>query len=155
MKYTKFLGAVIGAGLASTVAFTADAAPATYSVVKDTIPQSLTGKAGDPIAGRKAAISRKKGNCLACHVISDIKEQQFHGEVGPELSDVGSNYSAAELRLRVVDPKIVNPDSIMPSFHKVKTNNILKKWKGKTVISAQEVEDIVAYLMTLKGTYSK
>jgi sulfur-oxidizing protein SoxX len=110
----------------------------------------LTGKAGDPVAGKKLAVQRKKGNCLACHVMP-IPEEQFHGEVGPDLSNVGSNYTEAELRMRLVDPKVLNPDTIMPAFLKPGTHDVLKKFKGKTIIKAQDIEDIIAYLMTLKG----
>lgn len=155
MKYSKFLGAVLGAGLASALAFSANAGAVKYKVMDGTIPQSLTGKAGDAAAGREATANRKKGNCLACHAIADLNKEQFHGEVGPALDDVGSRFKPAELRLRIVDPKVLNKDTIMPSFHMEKTNNVLKKWQGKTILSAQEVEDIVAYLMTLKGSYSK
>jgi sulfur-oxidizing protein SoxX len=121
-------------------------------VVKDgeSIPRSLTGVAGDPAAGRAVAIDRKKGNCLACHVLP-IPEQSFHGEIGPDLSDVASRLSEGELRLRVVDPKVVNDDTIMPSFYKVDGfHRVLKKFEGKTVLGPQDVEDVIAYLMTLK-----
>ncbi len=121
-----------------------------YKIVGEGIPKSLTGKSGDPAAGRKAAINRKQGNCLACHVMP-IPEQPYHGLVGPDLNGVAGRYSEAELRLRVVDPKVVNPDTIMPAFYRTTGyHRVLKKWKGKTVISAQQVEDIVAYLKTLK-----
>jgi sulfur-oxidizing protein SoxX len=128
---------------------------AQYKVVDATIPQSLTGKAGNVEAGRKAAIDRKKGNCLACHAIPEIAEQPFHGEVGPALDDIGARSTAAEMRMRLVDPKAINDATIMPSFYKVGTHNVLKKWVGKTMLSAQEVEDIVAYLMTLNGVDQK
>lgn len=122
-----------------------------YKIVDEhAIPKSLTGKAGDPANGRKVAIHRKKGNCLACHSMP-IPEQQFHGNIGPDLAGVASRYSEGELRLRLVNPKVVNEDTIMPAFYKNDGYTaVLKKFKGKTVISAQEVEDIVAYLMTLK-----
>ena len=122
-----------------------------YKVVDESsIPKSLTGKAGNSKKGRKLAIHRKKGNCLACHKMP-IPEQQFHGEIGPNLAGVGSRYSAGELRLLIVNPKVVNEDTIMPAFYKnTGFNAVLKKFKGKTVISAQDVEDIIAYLLTLK-----
>ena len=111
---------------------------------------SLTGKSGDPKAGRAAAINRKKGNCLACHALP-IPEQPFHGQIGPDLEGIGSELSEAELRLRVVNSKMINEYTIMPAFYwSTGYERILKKFKGKTILSAQQVEDIVAYLKTLK-----
>lgn len=129
----------------------ADGHMKSYKVEDDAIKASLTGKAGDAAKGRKLAVNRKKGNCLACHAISDLKGQPFHGDVGPSLDGVAGNYDEGELRLRIVDAKALNDDSIMPSFYKVKgLHRLRKKFKGKTVLSAGEVEDIVAYLLTLK-----
>ena len=114
------------------------------------IAKSLTGKAGNAVEGRKVAINRKKGNCLACHKMP-IPEQQFHGEIGPDLAGVGSRYKEGELRLRVVNPKVLNDDTIMPAFYRLDgLHEVHKNFKGKTVLSAQEVEDVVAYLLTLK-----
>ncbi len=96
------------------------------------------------------AINRKKGNCLACHNMP-IPEQSFHGETGPDLNGVGSRYEIGELRLRVVDPKVINPDTMMPAFYRADGyHRVAKKFQGKTILSAQEVEDLLAYLMTLK-----
>jgi sulfur-oxidizing protein SoxX len=147
--------AVVAIGVAMSLAVSADgvraAEMAKYKVVDEhSIPKSLTGKAGDAANGRKLAIHRKKGNCLACHKMP-IPEQLFHGTIGPDLAGVASRYSEAELRLRVVDPKVLNADTIMPSFYRESGYTaVLKQFKGKTIISAQDVEDIVAYLMTLK-----
>ncbi len=126
-----------------------------YIIKDDGIAKSLTGKAGDPKKGRKLYINRKKGNCLACHTSTDMAKEPFHGNIGPSLDEVGNNLSVAELRLRLVDPKKLNPDTIMPAFYKFGKTRVMKKWKGKTILSAQEVEDVVAYLTTLKGKYSK
>ena len=122
-----------------------------YEVVDEAaIPQALTDQPGDPAKGREVAIHRKKGNCLACHVLP-IPEQSFHGEIGPDLNGVASRYEAGELRLRVVDAKIVNPDTIMPAYYRADgLHRVADKFTGKTILSAQEVEDIVAYLQTLK-----
>ena len=124
----------------------------TYTVDKSnfSIQKSLSGKAGDPAKGRKLAINRKKGNCLACHALP-IPEQSFHGQIGPPLMGIGARYEVAQLRLRVVDPKVINPNSIMPAFFKNSGFvRPIKKFKGKSVLSAQEIEDVIAYLSTLK-----
>ena len=152
MRFKNFgtlaLGAVVGLALSSAVGA---AEMAKYEVVDDSsIPKSLTGKTGDPANGRKLAINRKKGNCLACHVMP-IPEQQFHGNLGPSLVGVGERYDEGELRLRVVDAKVVNPDTTMPAFYRSSgLHRVLKKFQGKTILAAQDVEDIVAYLTTLK-----
>ena len=147
-----FLGIV---GLVAASALSTGGAGAEELVkfaVKDgeSIEQSLTGKPGNAESGRKLAIHRKKGNCLACHAMP-VPEQPFHGNIAPDLAGAGSRYSEGELRLRIVNPKFANPDTIMPSFYKADgLHRVLKKFEGKTVLSAQEVEDIVAYLVTLK-----
>ena len=122
-----------------------------YRVVDgNSIPKPLTAAKGDPVRGKKVAINRKQGNCLACHIMP-IPDQQFHGEVGPDLSEVASIYSEGELRLRVVDPKVLNPDTIMPAFYRTEgLHRVMKNFQGKSVLTAQQVEDVVAYLMTLK-----
>lgn len=123
----------------------------TYDVVDEiSIPVSLTGKPGDPVEGRKVAINRKLGNCLACHKMP-IPEEPFHGETAPDLAGVAGRYEEGELRLRVVDPKIVNPATMMPAFYRIDgLNRVMKDFEGKPMLTAQQVEDVVAYLGTLK-----
>ena len=112
---------------------------------------ALTGVAGDATSGRKLFMNRKKGNCLACHVNSDMAEQTFHGEVGPELDGVANRGGTAELRGILVNSKNMFEGTIMPAFYKDSGyNRILKKFDGKTILSAQEVEDLLAYVMTLR-----
>jgi sulfur-oxidizing protein SoxX len=112
---------------------------------------SLTGVAGDPVAGKKAFVNRKQGNCLACHVNEDANEHSFHGEVGPQMDGAGSRWDVAQLRGIVVNSKMTFEDSIMPSFFRTPNGaRTLKKFEGKTILSAQQVEDVVAYLVTLK-----
>ena len=115
------------------------------------IEKSLTGKAGDPARGRKLAINRKKGNCLACHEITALKDQPYHGEVGPSLDGVASRYKPGQLRMMIVNQKVYFPDTIMPAMYKNKgLTRVKDKFKGKPILTAQEVEDVLAFLLTLK-----
>ena len=99
--------------------------------------------------GKKIFISRKV-NCLSCHE-APIIEEKFQGNFGPSLSGVGSRYNKEELRLRVIDSKSINPNSIMPSyFKKIKFDRTPAELLNKTILSAQEVEDLVEYLYSLK-----
>ena len=99
--------------------------------------------------GKKIFISRKV-NCLSCHK-APIIEEKFQGNFGPPLSGIGSRYNKEELRLRVIDSKSINPDSIMPSyFKKIKFERTPAEFLNKTILSAQEVEDLVEYLYSLK-----
>ena len=121
-----------------------------YEVVDLTIPASLTGKPGDPVKGRALAIQRKKGNCLACHGMP-IPEEDDHGTTGPDLTHVASRLGIPALRIRLVDPKRVNPATMMPAFYRVDgLHRVAKKFQGKSILTAREVEDVVAYLATLK-----
>ncbi len=121
-----------------------------YEIVDGySIPVPLTATPGDPTRGREVAINRRQGNCLACHGMP-IEEQPFHGEVGPPLFGVANRYDAGELRLRIVDSKIVNPDTIMPAFHRADgLHRVSSQFADKPILTAQQVEDVVAYLMTL------
>ena len=143
------LGVVLGLAL-STNAIAAEKNLVKFVINKGAIAKSLTGKPGNAASGRKLAINRKKGNCLACHVMP-IPEQPFHGEIGPELKGVAGRLTEGQVRLRIVDPKTLNGSTIMPAFYKnTGLLGVLKKFKGKSILSAAEVEDIVAYVMTLK-----
>ncbi len=121
-----------------------------YKIANDAIAKSLTGKSGNAANGRKVAINRKLGNCLSCHTMP-APEQPFHGDIGPDLAGVGSRLSEGELRLRVVNSKAINAESFMPAFYRnTGLHRLQKQWVGKTIVSAQQVEDLIAYLKTLK-----
>ena len=115
------------------------------------VSEPLGGLKGDPVRGRAVAADQKGGNCLACHRLP-IPEEPFHGEIGPALQGVGSRLSEAEIRLRVINERMVNPDTIMPAFYldPKEVNRPADDYWGKTILTAQQVEDVVAYLVTLK-----
>ncbi|MGI9492409.1 MAG: sulfur oxidation c-type cytochrome SoxX [Geminicoccaceae bacterium] len=126
--------------------------PVAYEIVDDeAIPTSLTGATGDPDKGRETFLNRKLGNCLGCHAVTELEAEPFHGEVGPPLDGIADVYGEGELRLRIVNPKVVNPDTIMPGFYVADgLHRVAEKFQGKTILTAEQVEDIVAYLLTLK-----
>lgn len=126
--------------------------PVSYDVVDDeSIPKSLTGSLGDPDLGREVFINRKQGNCLGCHAVTELENEPFHGEVGPPLDGVADVYDEGELRLRVVNAKIVNPDTVMPGFYVIDgLHRVAEKFEGETILTAEQIEHLVAYLMTLK-----
>ena len=150
MPKTKTLVSAFAAML--MMAGTAGAAElAKYEVVEMAIPKSLTGKAGDPATGEKVFINRKLGNCLACHQVTALEAQPFHGLIGPTLDGVAERYNEGQLRLQVVNAKAINPDTIMPAFYRTEgLHRVLKKFDGKSILTAEQVEDVVAYLTTLK-----
>jgi L-cysteine S-thiosulfotransferase len=113
------------------------------------ISQPLTDQPGDPELGRRIVLDRDGGDCTVCHAMP-LPQRQFHGTVGPPLDGVGGRYSAGELRLRLVDPKAFNPETIMPAYYKVEgLRRVLERYRGKPILTAQQVEDVVAYLLTL------
>lgn len=123
----------------------------TWKMQGFSIAEPLCGLEGNPVQGRELAADVHGGNCLACHQMP-IPEQPFHGTVGPPLDGIGSRYNEAQIRLRIVDEQQVNPMTIMPGFyrHPATTNRIADEYWGNTFLSAQQVEDLVAYLVTLK-----
>lgn len=129
-------------------------APMSYVINKDnySIDQPLTNTPGDIDNGKRVFIGRKKGNCLACHVVVQLEDmEQFHGEVGPELSTIGADYTLEELRLRVADARFINPVGIMPAFLKSEGHfRPIDKFANTSILTAQEVEDVIAYLTTLR-----
>jgi sulfur-oxidizing protein SoxX len=121
-----------------------------YDIVKGAIPAPLTNRSGDPERGRRIVLDSEKGDCIVCHAMP-LPDRQFHGTIGPPLDGVGNRYSAEELRLRLVDPKELNPQTVMPAYYKTKNlYRVLERYRGKPILTAQEIEDVVAYLLTLK-----
>ena len=123
---------------------------ASYEVRGDGVPDSLTGVAGDAVRGRAIVANRQVGLCLLCHT-GPVAEEVFQGSLAPDLAGVGARLSASQLRLRLIDSRRVNPTTIMPAYHRVGAlERVGAGWRDKPILSAQQVEDVVAYLLTLR-----
>lgn len=138
-------------GLAALGAGLAPAAPVLpYEVVGDAIPAPLTGEPGDPARGRAIVTSRQTGLCLLCHR-GPFPEERFQGTLAPDLAGAGTRWSEGQLRLRVVDAHRLNPDSLMPAYHRVDgLVRVGPAWRDRPLLDAQQVEDVVALLRTLR-----
>ncbi|WP_370736529.1 sulfur oxidation c-type cytochrome SoxX [Tropicibacter naphthalenivorans] len=146
--------------LVAGAAFAADVAPGDLQFDEyGAIEESLTGMAGDAENGAKIMASKSKGNCIACHEVTALQDAPFHGEVGPMLDGVGGYRSAAELRGIVANAKMTFEGSVMPAFYK--TKGFIRPGDGYTgkapagdelppILTAQEIEDVVAFLLTLQ-----
>jgi sulfur-oxidizing protein SoxX len=118
-------------------------------VVGDAIPASLTGAPGNAARGRALVVERTS-TCILCHN-GPFPEQKFQGDLAPNLAGVGSRWSAGQLRLRLVDASRLNATTIMPSYYRVDgLDRVGPAWRGKPILSAEQIEDIVAYLVTLR-----
>ena len=122
---------------------------ASYAVVGDGIPESLTGSPGDPARGRALVLDRAS-TCILCHS-GPFPETRFQGDLAPSLAGAGSRSTIGQLRLRLVDAARLNPATIMPSYYRVDgLERVGSSWRGKPILSAGQIEDIVAYLATLR-----
>lgn len=149
MRRTAFL--LVGVTTAFAAMATAETAPVDVAYDEyGAVEMSLTGVAGDAANGRSLFANRKLGNCLACHQNTDLAEQLFHGEVGPTLDGVADRWSEAELRGIISNSKNTFEGTIMPGFYKTEGFfRNMEKFEGKSILSAQGVEDVLAYLQTL------
>jgi len=155
MKRTFLTIALVGA---ATGAAAAEIAPGAVPFEDGAVAVSLTGTPGDPARGREVVGNKSLGNCVACHANSDMSDIPFHGEIGPMLDGAGERWSEAELRGIVANAKMMFPDSMMPSFYKV--DGFTRPGNAYTgeaaddsfgpLLTAQQIEDVVAYLSTLK-----
>ncbi len=146
-----------GRGAAATLAVLAGLAglgsagvrPAGAQAV-DAIERPLTDTPGDAARGRAIVASRQVGLCLLCHA-GPIPEERFQGNLAPDLAGAGGRWTAGQLRLRMVDPRRLNPQTVMPAYQRTDgLTRVGSAWQGKPLLSAQQVEDVVAYLVTLK-----
>jgi L-cysteine S-thiosulfotransferase len=132
--------------------------PPPFTIQGDAIPLPLNGLAGDATRGRAIVANRQLGLCLLCHT-APISEERFQGNLAPSLDGVGSRLNEAQLRLRVVNSRVINPETIMPSYYQTEGDmrvgprvgaRVGTAWQGKTILNAQQIEDVVAYLVTLQ-----
>ena len=120
-----------------------------YVVTGDTIPVSLTGVPGDAARGRALVLNRVS-TCILCHS-GPFPEEKFQGDLAPDLAGAGKRWSEGQLRLRLVDGSRLNPATIMPSYYRVDgLQRVGTAWRGKPILSPEQIEDIVAYLKTLR-----
>ena len=149
----------VSAAIAATVAlavsggrsaFAQGPAVAAYTIAGDAIAAPLAGLTGDAGRGKALAFDPERGNCTICHPVPG-GDPRTQGNVGPPLAGVAARLREGQIRLRLVDGTRINPDTIMPPYHRVEgLNRVGREWTGKPVLSAQEVEDIVAFLATLR-----
>ena len=146
MTAARFLASLLLAMAVPTMA-SAQAA----MVTGDAVVQSLTGSAGDPARGRAIIADRQKGFCLLCHG-GPFPEEPLQGNLAPRLEGAGSRWNEGQLRLRLMDNKRVNPESIMPAYHRIEgLNRVGATWRDRPILSAVEIEDVLAFLMGLKA----
>ena len=120
-----------------------------YTIVGDSIPESLTGQPGDAARGRALVLARSS-TCILCHS-GPFPEARFQGDLAPSLAGAGNRATTAQLRLRLVDASRINPETIMPSYYRVDgLTRVGSAWRDKPILTAEQIEDIVAYLATLR-----
>ena len=123
---------------------------AAAAAAEDSIPASLTGRPGDPARGRAIVANRQVGLCLLCHT-GPIPEEKFQGNLAPDLSGAGRRWREGELRLRIVDATRLNPATIMPPYYRTDgLTRVARPFADKPLLNAEQIEDVVAYLATLK-----
>jgi len=120
-----------------------------YVVAGDAIPSSLTGTPGDAARGRALVLNRTS-TCILCHT-GPFPEEKFQGDLAPNLAGAGGRWSEGQLRLRLVDASRLNPATIMPSYYRLDgLDRVGTAWRGKPILSAEQIEDMVAYLGSLR-----
>ena len=142
-------GPILAGALLALPGFAAAEELRGYAVVGDAIPASLTGARGDAARGRAITVNRQN-TCILCHN-GPFPEEKFQGDLAPSLAGAGDRWSEGQLRLRLVDASRLNPATIMPSYYRVDgLARVGPAWRGKPILSAEQIEDVVAYLATLR-----
>jgi sulfur-oxidizing protein SoxX len=146
---TQIFGAWLAVAVLALPGNAAAQALQSYVVDGDAIAASLTGMAGDAARGRALVLNRTS-TCILCHS-GPFPEEKFQGDLAPDLKGAGSRWSEGQLRLRLVQGSRLNPATIMPSYYRVDgLQRVGSAWRGKPILSAEQIEDIVAYLTSLR-----
>ena len=125
--------------------------PIAYRVENGMISAPLTREAGDAARGHAAMLSRDAGNCFLCHSFPDAGQTPL-GDIGPPLAGIGRRSTAAQLRLRLVDSTRINPQSVMPAYYRAEgLHQVAAAYRGKPLLTAQQIEDVIVYLLTLRN----
>lgn len=120
-----------------------------YAVVGDAVPAPLAGLAGDAARGKAIVVDRRTGNCLICHRFP-LANEPFQGEIGPPMAGIGTRLSPPRIRLRLIDQSRINPQTLMPPYYRVRgLTDVAPEYRGQPALTAQQIEDVVAYLATL------
>jgi sulfur-oxidizing protein SoxX len=136
-------------GLWVLTAGSAAAQLAPYQVIGDGIPASLTSSAGDAAQGQAVFAKRQISTCLLCH--ADPNAEGPQAAIGPSLRGVGARLTPAQIRLRLVDARRINPETLMPPFYAVTDlQRVAPAWQGQPILTATQIEDLVAFLATLQ-----
>lgn len=121
-----------------------------FTIVGDAIPEPVTGQRGDPARGRAIVTNRQVGLCLLCHS-GPFPEERLQGSLAPDLAGAGGRWSEGQLRLRIVDSSRLNPDTIMPPYYRTEgLHRVAANFRAKPVLTAEQIEDVVAFLTTLR-----
>lgn len=122
------------------------------TITGDSIVESLSASPGDAVRGRAIVASRQTGLCLLCHS-GPFPEERFQGNLAPELTISAGRLTAPQLRARIVDVSRFNPGTIMPSYYKADhLVRVAPKFAGQPILNGQEIEDVVAFLVSLNNT---
>lgn len=151
MRWNGAARTLVYAALASAAPMRASGEPlVAYSIVQDSIPRPLSNSQGDEDRGRAIVANKQIGLCLLCHT-APIPEERLQGNLAPALAGAGARWTGGQLRLRVIDARQLNPKSIMPSYYKIDgLDRVAPAYRGKPILTASQIEDVVAYLTTLK-----
>jgi len=148
----RYAALIVGLGWAANgvPAWSAEPPLVAYRIDNGEIRAPLTPEPGDAARGREAVLSRDAGNCFLCHTVPDAGATPL-GNIGPPLAGVGKRLNASQLRLRLVDSTRINPQSVMPAYYRTEgLNQVASAYRGKPLLTVQQIEDVIVYLQTLR-----